>query len=155
MPVRGLTAEQLYDSLAQAIGLRPTKPPSGCLRRREYAPRPSSSSCSPTTTRSRPKAPDVDPPGAGPDERPAHGRGDQPRERRRRSPAVAEAPFLDTAGRIETLFLATLSRPAHGPRSRPGWSPTSNAAAPTGDRRKALADVFWALLNSPEFRFNH
>ena len=25
--------------------------------------------------------------------------------------AVAEAPFLDTAGRVETLFLATLSRP--------------------------------------------
>ena len=25
--------------------------------------------------------------------------------------AVAEAPFLDTPGRVETLFLATLSRP--------------------------------------------
>jgi hypothetical protein len=26
---------------------------------------------------------------------------------------------------------------------------------PLGDRRKALADVFWALLNSAEFRLNH
>jgi hypothetical protein len=25
----------------------------------------------------------------------------------------------------------------------------------SGDRSKALGDVFWALLNSPEFRFNH
>ena len=26
---------------------------------------------------------------------------------------------------------------------------------PDGDERKALADVFWALLNSSEFIFNH
>ena len=25
----------------------------------------------------------------------------------------------------------------------------------TGDKKKALADVFWVLLNSPEFLFNH
>jgi hypothetical protein len=26
---------------------------------------------------------------------------------------------------------------------------------PTLDPKRALADVFWALLNSPEFSFNH
>ena len=26
---------------------------------------------------------------------------------------------------------------------------------PSGDHRKALADVFWALLNVREFRLNH
>jgi hypothetical protein len=26
---------------------------------------------------------------------------------------------------------------------------------PTGNKRQALADVFWALLNSSEFTLNH
>jgi hypothetical protein len=29
------------------------------------------------------------------------------------------------------------------------------AGGAAGDPKKALADVFWALLNSPEFIFNH
>jgi hypothetical protein len=68
--------------------------------------------------------------------------------------AVAEAPYLGTQGRIETLFLAALTR-----RPRPDemerfvkYVERSGSAA---DRAKALGDVFWALLNSPEFRFNH
>jgi hypothetical protein len=68
--------------------------------------------------------------------------------------AVAEAPYLDTAGRIETLYLAALTR-----RPRPDelerLVPYVENAGSSGDRSKALADVFWALLNSPEFRFNH
>jgi hypothetical protein len=68
--------------------------------------------------------------------------------------AVAEAPYLDTAGRIETLYLAALTR-------RPRTEELARFVAyvdrggPSGDRSKALGDVFWALLNSPEFRFNH
>ena len=68
--------------------------------------------------------------------------------------AVAEAPFLDTAGRVETLFLATLSR-----RPKPEEAARLVAyvekGGPTGDCRRALSDVFWALLNSPEFLLNH
>jgi len=68
--------------------------------------------------------------------------------------AVAEAPYLDTPGRIETLFLAVLTR-----RPLPGELERLVAYVDRGstpdDRTKALADVFWALLNSPEFRFNH
>ena len=68
--------------------------------------------------------------------------------------AVAEAPYLDTAGRIETLYLAALTR-----RPRPDelerLVPYVESGGSSGDRSKALADVFWALLNSPEFRFNH
>jgi len=68
--------------------------------------------------------------------------------------AVAQAPYLDTPGRIETLYLAALCR-----RPRPDelqrLVPYVERGGPSGDCSKALADVFWALLNSPEFRFNH
>jgi hypothetical protein len=68
--------------------------------------------------------------------------------------AVANAPFLDTAGRVETLYLAALGR-----------KPTAKESAtlvayvdknnPSGDQNRALADIFWALLNSSEFVLNH
>lgn len=68
--------------------------------------------------------------------------------------AVAEAPFLETPGRIERLYLAALTR-----RPRPDELAPLVTYVETGgpekDKSKALADVFWALLNSPEFRFNH
>ncbi|HWE38932.1 MAG TPA: DUF1549 and DUF1553 domain-containing protein [Isosphaeraceae bacterium] len=68
--------------------------------------------------------------------------------------AVAEVPYLDTPGRIETLYLAALAR-------RPRADEMSlmsgyvDRCKTESDRSNALADVFWALLNSPEFRFNH
>jgi hypothetical protein len=67
---------------------------------------------------------------------------------------VLEAPFLDTGGKIETLFLATVSRPptvaekAHLVKYVEGGGPRK-------DSKKALGDVFWALLNSSEFTLNH
>jgi len=32
---------------------------------------------------------------------------------------------------------------------------TTSAAEPTNNREVVLADLFWALLNSKEFAFNH
>jgi hypothetical protein len=68
--------------------------------------------------------------------------------------AIAEAPWLDTAGRIEALYFATLSRP---PRSQESarWVALVDRGSTQSDRRQALADVFWGLLNSSEFLFNH
>jgi len=68
--------------------------------------------------------------------------------------AIARAPYLDTPGRIEALYLATLTR-----RPRPEEQSllahyVDQREAP-GARAKALADVFWALLNGPEFYLNH
>jgi Protein of unknown function (DUF1549)/Protein of unknown function (DUF1553) len=68
--------------------------------------------------------------------------------------AVAEAPYLDTAGRIEELYLAALTR-----RPRPDElsllvAYVDKAATPQA-RTAALADVFWAILNGPEFKHNH
>jgi hypothetical protein len=68
--------------------------------------------------------------------------------------AVIEAPFMDNKGKVETLYLAALTR-------KPSASELARCLAHIKKRkgkdaqRKALADIFWALLNSTEFRFNH
>ena len=58
------------------------------------------------------------------------------------------------ARRIETLFLVVLSRkPTAAELSRcVAYLERGGASA---DHREALADVFWALINSPEFFVNH
>jgi hypothetical protein len=68
--------------------------------------------------------------------------------------AVLDAPFFDTAGRIETLFLATLSRKARSEEAEK-LIKFVNKAKTKEESRTALADVFWALLNSSEFNLNH
>ena len=91
--------------------------------------------------------------------------------------AVLESPFLDTAGRIEVLYLSTLSRKptkdesarfvkfvesggTHS-ASKPKMGSvfqqliTADRTKSRGDKGVALGDVFWALLNSSEFLTNH
>jgi hypothetical protein len=68
--------------------------------------------------------------------------------------AALEAPFFNDQQRVEAMFLSTLSRePTDEERSRFVEYVTSGGA--TGDRRQALGDVAWALLNSAEFILNH
>jgi hypothetical protein len=67
--------------------------------------------------------------------------------------AVLESPFLDARGRIETLYLATLSRQPQPEEMRKVVAYVERGGK-DGEREK-LADVFWALLNSAEFRTNH
>ncbi|MGL4550146.1 MAG: DUF1549 domain-containing protein [Gemmataceae bacterium] len=74
--------------------------------------------------------------------------------------AVADAPYLDVAGKVEALYLATLSRRPTGKEADRALAYVGKAADPSkGDaakrRGEALADVFWVLLNSGEFYFNH
>lgn len=68
--------------------------------------------------------------------------------------AVADAPFLDTAGKIEVLYLSTLSRQ---PRTEELKKMVEyvESGGPRKENRAALSDVFWALLNSTEFIVNH
>jgi hypothetical protein len=68
--------------------------------------------------------------------------------------AVTEAPFLDTAGKVEALFLASLSRKPR-PEEAERLVKYVNDGGAAKNQKKALADVFWALLNSPEFILNH
>lgn len=68
--------------------------------------------------------------------------------------AVVESPFLDHRQQLDTLYLATLSRPMRSDEAD-RLVPYLARGGPSGDTRKALADVFWALLNSSEFNINH
>lgn len=68
--------------------------------------------------------------------------------------AVVESPFLDIDGKVETLFLATLCRKPT-PAELERMVDYVERGGPTGHPKKALADVFWALLNDGEFLLNH
>jgi hypothetical protein len=67
--------------------------------------------------------------------------------------AVADAPFLTTERKIETLFLATVSRRPSADENR-RFAAHVDRGGVSNDPRKALADVLWALLNSEEFLLN-
>jgi hypothetical protein len=76
--------------------------------------------------------------------------------------ALLDAPFLDTRGRLEALYLAALSRkPTEKELVRAEKYIAQRVAEDEAktDRdtryRHALADVFWALINSSEFYLNH
>jgi len=63
------------------------------------------------------------------------------------SRAVVDAPFLKDEDRLETLFLAALTR-----------KPTEKEQkvmlkylASQKDKKPAFGDIFWSLLNTPEF----
>jgi hypothetical protein len=64
--------------------------------------------------------------------------------------AVLTGPFHDDTARVEVLFLATLNRPPTPAEKERMLASIERAA----DRKKALADVFWVLLNSQEFLLN-
>lgn len=68
--------------------------------------------------------------------------------------AVADAPFMTNADRVEALFLASLGRKPR-PEEADRFGSYIARGGPNGDSKAALADVFWVLLNSSEFLFNH
>jgi hypothetical protein len=70
--------------------------------------------------------------------------------------AVVEAPFVATEERIATLYLAALSREPQAEEVKRAVQFVNDAGKRhKGSKKEALADVFWALLNSPEFIVNH
>ena len=153
MAIRGLTGEQLFDSLTQATGFRGYPFPEGKeIARAEFLS---------TFT----------------------DRGEKPTEARTsiqqalalmnglyvagatsltHSPtltALIDFPLMSTAERVEALYLATLSR-----RPRPAelermvkYIQEAGTEAQDKDKAsaRALADVFWMLLNCAEFEVNH
>jgi hypothetical protein len=68
--------------------------------------------------------------------------------------AILDVPTWDTNRRLEALFLSALARQPT-PEELEKFGSYVDRGGATGDKRKALADVFWVLLNSTEFLFNH
>jgi hypothetical protein len=163
MPIRGLTAEQFYDSVAQATGYNepasafPISFVPGARRslRSEFLTRFANSnerSTDPSTTILHALAL-------------MNGKLIEEATHLKKSEtlaAVLNAPFLDTQGRLEVLYLATLSRAPRAEELSRMTRHIENARnGPGGEagaaRRynRALSDVFWVLLNSGEFILNH
>ena len=161
MPLRGLSAEQLFDSIAQATGYRDAS--NGNPRffgnpgvRGRFLTQFANASDKATEVQTSilqalslmngqvtAAATDL--------------------ERSETLAALLDAPFMDTAERIETLYLAALSRqptPRELARTLKYVESGGSAEDPSlADKEKndnrALADVFWVLLNSSEFFLNH
>jgi hypothetical protein len=64
--------------------------------------------------------------------------------------AVVDAPFLKEAEKLDTLFLAAYSRLPRADERERLLKVVRAKNDPTA-RRQAYANIFWALLNSPEF----
>lgn len=151
MPLRGLTPEQLWDSLAEATGFDDQSPNDpyapargGNSPRTEFLtkfPNQTERAVDAQTTILQALAL-------------MNGRvvaGETSLDRSRMLAGILDAPFLDTAGRIEALYLATLTRiPTVKEVER-----ITKYVEEVKDPKAALADVLWALLNSSEFILNH
>jgi hypothetical protein len=144
--VRALSGEQLHDSLLTAAGLPPAPADAGVRSERGVFAGRFRSDRPGLTERSVPQTLTL-----------YNGALATELTRPDRNPtlrAVAGSPFLDDAGRAETLYLATLGRKPTA-EERDGLVKYVRSGGPHKDRSKALADVFWALLNGTEFNTNH
>ena len=150
MPLKGLTAHQLYDSIAQATGIvRPAiRQPNQVVRASEsqffetFEEGPETPTERQTSVLQALLAMNGSLTGDATDLRKGRLLG-----------GIAQYPLFTTEERIDALFVATLSRkPTEAELQKfAGYidKPTDKAAD------SALADVMWALLNSSEFATNH
>lgn len=154
MAVKGLSPEQIYDSVAAATGLREITPAAGRQANRLNADSPRGRFLAKFAT---------------PEKRTEaetsilqalflmNGKviaDATSLERSETLAAVAEAPFLDHRQKVETLYFAALSRPPSAEESD-RLERYVVSGGPKSEHKAALADVFWALLNSTEFILNH
>jgi hypothetical protein len=68
--------------------------------------------------------------------------------------ALAESERRTSAQRVEELFLLTLARKPRAEETA-RFVKYIDAGGARADKKAALADVFWVLLNSSEFGLNH
>jgi hypothetical protein len=159
MPLRGLTGEQLFDSVATATGFRDAGGNGGGLlgalggnrsARAEFLARFAPSDRPTNTQTSILQALAL-----------MNGKVTAAAttvEKSETLAAVCDAPFLKPAQRIETLYLAALSRKPTAKeldRAEKFLVDAVKNSKSADANNDALADLFWALLNSPEFILNH
>jgi hypothetical protein len=152
MAVKGLSPEQLFDSLAAATGYRapstprPMNEPSPPDARAEFLARFANGQPRTEMQRSIQQALML-----------MNGQFIADATRLKDGTVLASIVndrALDTASRIEELYLATLSR-RPTPQEVRRFVKYVDEGGPNKDAKQALADVFWTLLNSAEFSLNH
>jgi hypothetical protein len=149
MGVKGLSAEQLFDSLALAVGYRDRD--LGALTEAPGSPR------NQFLTLFAPQGPPSEPQTSILQALTLmNGKFVAAATRLETSAtltAVVGTPGMDTAGRVEALYLAALGRK---PTQQEQQRLTGYVRKKGNDEEaRRLADVFWMLLNSAEFRLNH
>lgn len=147
--VRGLTGEQLYDSLRIAAGLPVERDdldsPNALRERRTFAEKFRVERAG-TAQRSILQSLSL-----------MNGKLTAELTTVEKSPTlrtIGDAPFLETKGKVEALFLATLGRKPSDDELIPLLKYVEHGGI-DGELKKGLADLFWALLNSSEFNTNH
>jgi hypothetical protein len=153
MPIRGLTPEQLFDSVAEATDFKEDPPPPN----QQFQP------FRQNTIRSQFLAKFADQ-----DKRldsqtsilqalflmNGNFLAERTRPDKNKSLATIATAPRTTAQRIETLYLMVLGRQPR-PEETVRLIRYIDGGGPTRDARQALGDVYWALLNSGEFMLNH
>jgi hypothetical protein len=79
---------------------------------------------------------------------------DRTSAQKNRTLATLAEQRTNTARKVESLYLVVLSRKPR-PEESERFVKYVDAGGAASDPKKALADVFWVLLNSPEFLLNH
>jgi Protein of unknown function (DUF1549)/Protein of unknown function (DUF1553) len=153
MPVRGLSADQLFDSLSVAVGYHDPNLQSGQEGFANGSPR---STFVDLFNNQRDKPIDYD---TSIIQAMAIMNGQFVAEatnvkRSAMLGAIAQFPGFDAAQRLETMYLASLSRLPR-PDEAERLEKYVADGGPRHDTEQALGDVYWALLNSSEFLFNH
>ena len=149
MPVRGLSGEQLYDSLRTASGLPLERDDTGrglgLESRKKFASQFRIDS-NVNAQRSITQALAL-----------MNGSTSSELSNPNKNPMLSgliESPFIDSKGKIETLFLAVLARmPSHDQSKM--FTDYLEGELFKNNYHKALGDIFWVLINSTEFNTNH
>ncbi len=153
MPVRGMTAEQIFDSLAVATGYRQPFDPEQPLNfnndqaRQDFITmfgnQPESAPDRASTILQALALMNGDFVGDATDIVDS-----------RTLAAIIDSPFLNDQERVEAMYLTTLSR-APSEVEKQKMLDYLGTNQTDGSQPEAYADVFWVLLNSSEFLLNH
>ena len=159
MPVRGLTAEQIFDSLAQATGYLQPFDPEQTLNFNQDQARQEFLETFETDTGIERQSTILQALALMNGSFASDATSVQEILRTRNDKngtliAIAEAPFFSPEQRIEALFLTTLSRfPSDTEKTR--FLAYLQDHEATDVPARPLADLFWTLLNTTEFLSNH